>query len=67
MIRSCLLVDVHAYLCSTDPEIYISIDWFTQETAAMFQHLDTNGDGAIDLAEFTRFCLEVRAARPNVR
>lgn len=27
----------------------------------MFQHLDTNGDGNIDLAEFTRFCLEVRA------
>lgn len=27
----------------------------------MFQHLDANSDGNIDLAEFTRFCLEVRA------
>lgn len=27
----------------------------------MFQNLDTNSDGNIDLAEFTRFCLEVRA------
>lgn len=27
----------------------------------MFQHLDSNSDGNIDLAEFTRFCLEVRA------
>lgn len=25
----------------------------------MFEHLDTNNDGNIDLAEFTRFCLEV--------
>lgn len=43
------------------------IDWpyalREQETAAMFQHLDANGDGTIDLAEFTRFCLEVRALR----
>lgn len=26
----------------------------------MFDQLDANGDGSIDLAEFTRFCLEVR-------
>ncbi|CAM9273121.1 unnamed protein product [Ectocarpus sp. 12 AP-2014] len=25
----------------------------------MFDHLDANGDGSIDLAEFTRFCLEI--------
>lgn len=28
----------------------------------MFDQLDANGDGSIDLAEFTRFCLEVRKA-----
>lgn len=34
-----------------------------QETAALFQHLDANSDGNIDLAEFTRFCLEVLLSR----
>ncbi|CAM9534676.1 unnamed protein product [Ectocarpus sp. 6 AP-2014] len=29
------------------------------ETAKMFDQLDANGDGSIDLAEFTRFCLEI--------
>eukprot|EP00903_Cladosiphon_okamuranus_P020676 g18985.t1 len=30
-----------------------------EETTSMFQQLDTNSDGNIDLAEFTRFCLEI--------
>ncbi|CAM9641846.1 unnamed protein product [Ectocarpus fasciculatus] len=30
-----------------------------RETAKLFDHLDANGDGSIDLAEFTRFCLEI--------
>ncbi|CAM9359212.1 unnamed protein product, partial [Ectocarpus sp. 8 AP-2014] len=30
-----------------------------EETAKMFDKLDANGDGSIDLAEFTRFCLEI--------
>ncbi|CAM9594416.1 unnamed protein product, partial [Hapterophycus canaliculatus] len=29
------------------------------ETTAMFVQLDNNGDGTIDLAEFTKFCLEI--------
>ncbi|CAM9523503.1 unnamed protein product [Pylaiella littoralis] len=31
----------------------------TQEAETVFQHLDSNNDGNIDLAEFTRFCLEI--------
>ncbi|CAM9731047.1 unnamed protein product [Scytosiphon promiscuus] len=30
-----------------------------EETAGMFDQLDTNRDGTIDLVEFTKFCLEI--------
>lgn len=36
-----------------------------QEAETMFKHLDSNSDGNIDLAEFTRFCLEVNTAGPH--
>lgn len=43
------------FFTENDPAFFV----YAQEAETMFQHLDINSDGNIDLAEFTRFCLEV--------
>lgn len=40
---------------------FFVLAWCAQETVVLFNHLDDNKNGQIDLTEFTRFCLEVCA------